>query len=165
MGPLKHQHRSLFFFAGENIFKACKNEDLRKILDKSAMKQLKIVLIISALLFFGLIVFLALPIYFIFVNGERIILISAVMPFTNVYSDWGYSLNILNMSIMAYIIAFLNIGADLTFAVIINNMWAGLDVVKFSMKEMESLLKHTDNKTEKAAKFRNILIQIQDLDR
>ena len=164
MVPLKDQHRSLIFFAGDSIYKQCKDPKLQKSLDKSATKLIKLVTTISALLFSGFIAFVALPLYFI-LNGDRILLISVVLPFTEVDTNWGYFFNVLNMLTLAYLTAFINIGVDSTFVMIITNLWAGVDAVKFAMKDMETLNTLNDNKTEQDIRFRNIVIQIQDLDR
>lgn len=165
MGPLKHQHRSLIFFAADYIFKDCRDEQLRMIVDKAAMKQLFIVSLISGLMFFGFFLFLALPFYLLFVYGIRSILISTVLPFITLDSNWGYLLNSFNTSFVTYLAAICNIAGDSSFAVIVNNMHAGVDVVKFSIKEMVSSFERTGNRREQTSKFRNILIQIQDLDR
>ena len=164
MIPLKDQHRSLILFGGESIYKPCKDPKLLNVLDKSATQLLKLVTTISGLLFSGTIVFMALPLYFI-LNGDRILLISVVLPFTELDTNWGYFFNVLNMLLFPYLTAFLNIGVDSTFVMIITNLWAGVDAVKFAMKDMETLNTLNDNKTEQDIRFRNIVIQIQDLDR
>lgn len=165
MGPMKHEHRSLIFFASKYIFKDCNDERLREVLDKSAMKQLIVVFTISALMFIGYLMFLALPYILFFVYGQHNLLLSSVLPYLELDTNWGYMLNMLNMSMISCLVVFLNIGADSTFSMIVNNMWAGVDVVKFAMHEMDTSFQRTGNRKEQAAQFRNILIQIQDLDR
>ena len=163
VGPSNPQIRSLIFFAEHSIYKNCNDNRLRDILDARVKKLLKVVLVILAIYISASISFVLLPVYFI-INGERILITSAMLPFTD-YDTWGYYLSVLNSAFWAAATTWFNVASEITFALIINNLWSAVDVIKFSFEETDKTYRKDRNRKEQAKAFRNCLIQIQDFDR
>lgn len=93
-------------------------------------------------------------------------MITAVqLPYFDPETDIGYTINVINQTILSHFIVFCNVGHDCTLAMIINSMWAGTDVIKFSINEMVQRQSITGNDADQKRRFTNVLKQIQDLDR
>lgn len=63
---------------------------------------------------------------------------------------------------MSHFIVCMNVGAECSFAMIVNSLWAGSDIIRYSIDEMEQ---HSKNAVEQKQRLKNILVRIQDLDR
>lgn len=135
------------------------------MLDQRVTELLRNVLIISGLLCSGFIVFESLPLARFILTGQRTMVTAVQLPFFNPETNIGYIVNVINQTILSHFIVFCNVGHDCTLAMIINSMWAGADVIKFSIEEMVQRHSITGNDADQKRRFRNVLMQIQDLDR
>lgn len=165
VAPIRVEYQSIVFFAGNYIYKDSSNAKFQRMLDRRVLQLLTHVLIISGLLFTGYIVFESLPIATFLLTGKRTMVTAVQLPYFDPASDLGYYLNVINQTVLSHFIVFVNIGVDSTFAMIVNSMWAGVDIIRYSVDEMQHNFRQNGNSVEQRRRLRNILIQIQDLDR
>lgn len=111
------------------------------------------------------IIFELLPLATFLLTGVRKMITMVQLPYFDPESNVGYVLNIINQTVLSNFVVFCNVGHDCALASIINTMWAGSDVIKYSIDQMVERYRETHDVVEHKYRMRNILIQIQDLDR
>lgn len=170
--PSKREaYRSLAFFAGDKIYTEVTVDSeptYIRVCDKSAIKLFsstaKTVGIIAA----SMIVLLIFPTYAFVFNNDIQFPVPVILPFTNIRTRHGMMINIVNQVVLSVFGCTGNISIEIITCMMKNNIWAatvvichGIDEISFYIENQESAAtkKHIE------AKFRNILVQVQDLDR
>lgn len=166
MTQKQHEYQRLIYFGGQHIYKRnTVSTELNQILDVRAIELIKILVVLATVMVSGFLLYLALPIFLLVWTGERVTMLPYLLPFTDSQSDFGYYLNTLNQGWLSYCICISNVGNDCTFVMILNSLWAGFDTIEYSLKSLAKGLIADGFGTEQKKQFRNVLVQVQDLDR
>lgn len=136
-----------------------------KMLNKRAIHMMKTVFTMAGLLSVAYILLVSGPFYLYFTGGQRPIIVLVLLPFTTFETDWGYLVNLANHMFIGTFSCLINIANDSSLAMITVNMWAGADVIQYSLKNLEDRFRRNGNRTEQIEKLKNVLVQIQDMDR
>lgn len=97
--------------------------------------------------------------------NERESLLPYLLPFTDIDSHSGYILNYGNHVIMSFFICVSNVGNDCTFAMMINTLWAAVDITKHSINELKISVNSNDHLIYSNKIIHEVFLEIQDLDR
>lgn len=135
------------------------------MMNRRASQLIRIVLIISGFLIGGYVLFETMPLATFLLTGQRTMVTLVQLPYFDPTSNVGYILNVINQTVLSHFVVFVNVGVECTFAMIINSMWIGVDIIRYSVDEMQDQLQSNGDWLQHRKRFRNILIQIQDLDR
>lgn len=160
------KYKSLIEFSGKYVYKETSDEKLQKVLDRGANKLLKNAFILNSVLGTTYGAFLFVPLYVYFTYGP-VMVVPIEFPLIDPTTTWGYFINVINQVFISHATAGICFGNDNTFVMMINSLQVCADVIKYSLDEMEEILasKTCVDRTERARKFRNLLVQVQDLDR
>lgn len=121
--------------------------------------------ILASVLISGMLIYFIAPILQLFVLNERQALLPYLLPLTDIETAWGYILNYVNHAVIAYFACLSGIGNECTFAMMINSLWAGVDIVRHSIEELKECVKTDERAARRKDIIREILVEIQDLDR
>lgn len=157
---------SLILFGGDFIYPNHKDDSHGRLLDLRANKlilgAIGVLLVISSA---GLI-FVTFPLCSFFFHGEMSMIVPLILPYTNPESNDGYLINLFHQVILAYFGLTANFGIEIISCLLIGNLRAGVDTVNDSVNKLNESLKEKEKLTlEHSYRLRNILVQIQDLDR
>lgn len=157
---------SLILFGGDFIYPNHKEGSLGRLLDIRANKlilgAIGVLLVISTA---GL-VFVTFPLCSFFIKGEMSMIVPLELPYTNPESSTGYRINLFHQVILAYFGLTANFGIEIISCLLISNLRAGVDTVIDSVNKLNASLKEKEKLTlDYSYSLRNILVQIQDLDR
>lgn len=93
-------------------------------------------------------------------------LVSVILPFVDPDTDQGYYVNLAHQLYYGICGPFAIIGIEMTTCVIKNTTLVASDVIKSDLEELENVLRSDSEFTiQRAQKFHNIIVQIQDLHR
>ncbi|XP_031639326.1 uncharacterized protein LOC116351370 [Contarinia nasturtii] len=169
--PMKKKaYQSLAFFAGDKIYT---NRDQNEspayiqVCDESAVKLLKSTSTTLGIVLFSMIILLIFPPYAFITKNDIQLPIPVILPFTDLESKNGITLNMANQVFIVLIGATGNIGIEIITCILKNNVWASTVVICYSIDEISEFIEHPEGDMKRFIdlKFRNILIQVQDLDR
>lgn len=167
--PLRNIVKSLLLFAGDNIYEDINensNPSLIRVCNESAIKLLKNTLITFLLMIIPTMIFGLFPISATFFGDDFQLPMPNLLPFTDYTTTHGRILNILNNIFVICLGMPANIGAEILICMIKNTIWACTVVIGHSIKEISVLLETSDtNQRQIIHQFRNMLIQVKDLDR
>lgn len=141
------------------------SKELKAILGKRATELMLsaggvcLVLVVSSI-----ITVLYLLYTFIF-EGDRPLPIPVELPYTDVYEGYGYLINMAHQAILLYIGIMGNYTIEIGMAIFLNNLWAAADVIIYSIKKIDDSFNDGTSSYIRDIQFRNVLNQIQDLDR
>lgn len=169
--PLKKKfYQSLAFFAGEKIYTNI-NQDSDmgyiRVCNKSAVKLLKSTLIIFGIVATSMIILLIFPTYAIIFKNDIQLPIPVVLPFTDLETRNGLILNMVNQVFMSLIGCTGNIGIEIITCILKNNVWASTGAICYSIDDISNSIQSPAVNLKRSVdlRFRNILVQAQDLDR
>lgn len=161
--------QSLLFFAGNDIYKNIdqySDPSLSRVCNESAVKLLKSIGVTILLMIIPTIIYGCFPISATLFNDDFQLPIPVLLPFTDYTTTHGRILNILNNMFVMTLGMPANISAEMYMCLIKNTIWACTVVIGHSIDEISVLLESSaPNKRQIIGKFRNILVQAQDLDR
>lgn len=134
--------------------------------DECAVKLLKSTVKTIGVIVGSLCIYLFFPIIAFVFEHDLQLPIPVLLPFTDLQSANGILLNLLNQIFMDFIGMAGNIGIEIITCLLKNSVWASVLIICSSIDEFFDLEKFKSlSNTTIDYKFRNILIQIQDLDR
>lgn len=163
-------YQSLAFFAGDKIYTHVTKESNASYIhaiNESAIKLFKSTSKTIGIVASSLIILFFFPLY-VYVSKRDIQLpIPVVFPFTDLESINGITINVVNQVIISIIGSAGNIGIEVITCILKNNVWACTVAICHSIAELSDALEQTEEDMTRYinTKFRNILIQVQDLDR
>lgn len=171
MIPSKRKfYQSLAFFAGEKIYTNINrdsNMGYIRVCNESAVKLLKSTLTIFGIVATSMIILLIFPMYAFIFKHDIQLPIPVVLPFTDLETKNGLILNLVNQVFISLIGGTGNLGIEIITCILKNNVWASTVAICYSIDEISDSIQSpaANLKTIIDLKFRNILIQVQDLDR
>lgn len=166
----KKAYQSLAFFAGDKIYTRRdqnENPNYIQVCDQSAIKLLKSTSTTLGIVLFSMIILLIFPSYAFITKHDIQLPIPVILPFTDLESKNGITLNMANQVFIVLIGATGNIGIEIITCILKNNVWASTVAICYSIDEISEIIEYPDGHTKRSVdlKFRNILVQVQDLDR
>lgn len=99
---------------------------------------------ISTLLLAGLTIYVAYPVYTILFEGDRPLLVPIHLPFTDPVTPFGYGLNTFMHTTQACSCFGGNIGLEITFLMVLNCMWTGVDLIKYELNQLNNSIHDKD---------------------
>lgn len=157
---------SLTIFGGDFIYKKNRVEQLQPILKTQATILIKQTAVIHGLILLSLSIVMIGPVYNYFDQGQRPILLPLLLPFVDPKPLRGYILNTGNQMIICFLGLCGNFLVEGINCMLVNNLRVGISVINYSLMELDSDISiHREFTIEMKLKFKNILVQIQDLDR
>lgn len=118
------------------------------------------------MLFFSGMCFALYSTYAYFALDKHVLLMCVILPFVDPDTTEGFYINSANLLFVAISGVFGNVGIELGNCAVVHNLRVGFDVVSFECDKLSMDLKtkkHFD--TNMKRQFRNILVQVQDIDR
>lgn len=164
----RKMYQSLVFFGGEKIYKDQGfNLNYNRVCDRSAIKLLKDAGITLGIIVGSMNVYLGFPVFSYLFQHELNLPIPVLLPFTDEESSQGLLLNFFNQIFVALIGLSGNIGVEIITCILKNNVWAATAAIGYYVDEYSEIIDGTEEKLIRMMdlKYRNILIQVQDLDR
>jgi len=153
------------FFGCDYIYPSRDEKKLNDILNSRANELIRKTSIICLLLIAAVLEYTFYPAYLFVTERQIPSPIPVILPFVNPDTNTGIYLGLLNQLFIAFVGIIGNFAVEIGASITTNSMWAASDVIKYRLDELGlSAKNHEDPKVLKA-KLRNILVQIQDLDR
>lgn len=152
-------------FGSDFIYPHNRKEELAQILDKRADQLIRKTAGICLALGVASVLYVIYPFYLFVRDGTRPMPVPIIMPFIDPDTDLGYSLCILNQAILSVSGIFGNYCIEILFSLIINNLWAAFDIIDYALETLPIKVHSVQEKINRKRLIRNILIQIQDVDR
>ena len=162
IGPIGRLFQALVWFGGDVVFKEKGEGKLAEVLDKRANNLLQMTMIICVLLAVGCLAFVITPLYSYLFLGERPLFIPLAFFFLDTETFSGYYANLGYHCVLFMTAIPCNFGIQIAISIIPNNLLAAVDLVILSM---EDLSQSNQSDVENTHRLRNILVQIQDIDR
>lgn len=163
-------YQSLTFFAGDRIYTNVEqdsNPDYIKVCNLSAIKLFKSTSTMLGIVATSMIILLIFPMYAYIFKHDIQLPIPVVLPFTDLESKIGITLNVANQVFISLIGFSGNIGIEIITCILKNNVWASTIAICHAIDVISECIEHPENDMKRLIdlKLRNILIQVQDLDR
>lgn len=157
--------KNLIFF-GEKFIYAYQgnNKRVTKILNEGAWQLLWMSLTIFAAIIFSCLTFVSYPLYTYFFENARPMLIPVIFPYFDPETGAGYYLNVLNQLAISFIGMTGVIGIEFISSKIVNNVLIGVSIIEHALGDIADDFS-TGQRSKGVSKMRNIVLQIQDLDR
>lgn len=155
--------QAIVFFGRTHIYTNQVDAKLNKILDQRVNQGLRQACLVNLILLAAGLALVAFPIYDFVINHEQLRILPVAVPFIDLTSTLQYYLNFFQQIVFALIGVSSTLGLETSYILIINNMWAATDVIKYHLDEISNRL-HTKQPKEYQAIFRQVLIQVQDID-
>lgn len=168
---IKKEYQSLALFAGDKIYTNIdedSNPNYIKVCNESAIKLFKSTSKTIGIVATSMIILLIFPMYAYIFKNDIQLPIPVILPFTDLESKNGLTLNLANQVFMAFMGGTGNIGIEIITCILKNNVWASTVAICHSIDDISESLECPNVGAMSRVidlKFRNILIQIQDLDR
>lgn len=152
-------------FAGKFIYKNQKpRTELEHIINESASQLLNQTFIIVTLVVFSLSLSLIGPMYVLVFYGEYAIPTGHVMPFVEADTLRGYIINMIAQMFVGAC-AFISVLTIEIAGCVINNTYKTMaNIVCYNMRKFSDHLRHGTFSYANEVEFRNILVQLQDLE-
>lgn len=157
--------QNLICFGSKYIYQTVKTGKLAKILDKRANQLIRDAALVCLALLVASITFAIYPFYLFITEGAYPMPIPVILPFTNLENNTGYALILANQVFIVFAGLTGNFCIEIWFSIIVNNLWAATDVIQYSLDEIAIGVERNETLTIRKFKLRNVLVQIQDLDR
>lgn len=163
--------QSLLFFVGDNIYPDNRNDNDNpnyiRICDKSTIKLLKTVLTVICMICFICSYYYIIPIAHYILTKEVHLPVPILCPFTNLISTNGILINVVNQMFMCFYGLSGMIGIEIIQLMLKNTVWASTLAICHSIDEFSLAIEHSNVSSTITVHylFRNILIQVQDVDR
>lgn len=167
----RKMYQSLAFFGGNKIYTNVdrhSNMGYIQVCDQSAIKLLKSTITTLGIVIGSMNVYLGFPMYSYTFKHELQLPIPVLLPYTDDETSRGLLLNLANQIFVALVGLSGNIGIEIITCILKNNMVAGTAAIGHSINEFSDMIKKNtqeDLMRVMEYQFRNILIQVQDLDR
>lgn len=106
------------------------------------------------------------PIYLYLLKNEKPLVVPVIVPLTSLDTTVGYHFNLFMQLYLSGSALLGVIGIEIITMMIVNNIYAGVSLIECEFEKLDALIA-----TDKESKlnvyniFRNILMQIQDLDK
>lgn len=158
--------QNLLFFVAEEIYSSDRenNPNYRSKCDQSAIKLLKTLSMTLSVTFVSATVFFFSPFLTYVMKNEIQFPLPVLFPFTELKSPTGFVINIASQIYAYFFGAMANISIEIIQFMLKNSVWATTVAICHSIDEFSTILEnHKFKETEQH--FRNILVQIQDLER
>lgn len=166
----RKMYQSLIFFVGDKIYiKVDKdsNPNYVRLIDEIAIKLLTSTLKTISIIIGSIIVYVGFPIYVFIFHNEIQFAVPVYVPFTDLNSTTGIIINVVQQGISVWIGVTGNIGIEIITCMLKNTVWACTVAICHSIDEISELLVKSKPNSSNiiTSRFRNILVQVQDLDR
>lgn len=163
-------YQSLAFFAGERIYMDINDNtdpEYVRVCNESAFKLLRDILTLIGIVATSMIILLIFPTYALLFKNEIQLPIPVVLLFTDLVTRQGIIINVANQVFLSMIGGTGNIGIEIITCIMKNTVWAATVAICYAVDEISQFLESPKSQPKyfMDCKFRNILIQVQDLDR
>lgn len=168
---MRKQLNSLIYFTGEKIypdFNQEANERYMRVCEKRALELLSSSMKFVGLINLGTSLFVVFPMIAFVFSNEIQLPVPMLFPFTDLESLNGLVINMLNQLWFGFVGLAGNVFIEVSACLLKNSIWMTAAAICHSIDEISEKIKKTVSNTEMYCieySFRNILIQVQDLDR
>lgn len=165
------QLRYLYNFGGNFIYSNSNSSPkINSICDHMAIKLLTKSIKVNSLILFALYLTCCVPLYNIFFNKsiskENQLIVPVIFPFLDIESEEGFYINIFNQLVICLVGVITIPSIELGTSVIINNIEIAAELIANSLRDFERSIEIEDQfSKEYIWKFRNIILQMMDVDR
>lgn len=137
------------------------------ICNESAIKLLKSTIRTLAIVIVSLTIYSIIPVVALLQNNEIQLTVPVLFPFTNLESQTGLIVNMLNQLFIAAIGMTANIGIEVLNCILANTVWTNAIVICYSIDEISRILQNSKQHSVGIVdyRFRNIVMRVQDADR
>lgn len=162
--------KSITFFPIEKIYSYVDDESNREyanVCNQSAIKLIKDTMKTLAIIMISVTIFSMFPMFASFQSDEVEFMIPVLFPFTDLESQTGIIVNMLNQFVSGSIAMTSNIGIEILNCILKNAVWSSANAVCYSIDELSPILRKSKQISSKVIDYRlrNIVIQVQDIDR
>lgn len=166
VGPYRKKSRAAATFPGEYIYPDSKiKTKFNAICDESAKKLAKNACIVTILIIISFIQILIGPLYAYLIDGRTSTPIGTLLPFATDDSSKSFYINMIHQLVLAIYGCPGSISIEIVSCLFNNVLDLAPELIEHNMKELEINVKITGWNFHRKTELRNILIQIQDLDR
>lgn len=152
------------FFGSDKLYPPNKKGRRAIILDKRADELIRRSVFICLALGASTLIFTFYPLYLLVTKGELPSYMPIILPYTDPETNRGYYINLVNQSVIASVGVIGNFCIEIGISVMVNNVWAASDIIKYELNEIALGVERGESKQTCRAKLRNLFIQIQDVD-
>lgn len=162
--------RSITFFPIDKIYTYVEDEsnrDYANVCNESAVKLLTDTMKMLVIIGTSAVIFAVFPIIASLQNDEVQFMIPVLFPFTNLETKTGIIVNMLNQFLSGSLAMTSNFGIEILNCILKNAVWCSASAVCYSVDELSPILKKSKQLSSIIInyRFRNIVIQVQDIDR
>lgn len=162
--------QSLAFFSGNKIYvdiNLNSNPSYIRVIDESAVKLLTSTMITMGIIVGSMNLYVGFPVTATILGDDVQLPIPVLFPFTDYKTNYGLAINLVNNFFVASIGLAGNLGLEIVMSMLKNTVWACNVAIKHTIDDISALLTTPDSIPSNVLnhKFRNVLIQAQDLDR
>lgn len=166
----RKMYQSLVFFAGEKIYTDVhpySNPKYIRVCNECAIKLMQNAVVTLAIIIGSMNVYVSFPVMASMKTNEVPLPIPVILPFTTYDTSMGLFLNAVNQMFVALVGLAGNLGIETITCILKNNVWVSTVVIGHSIEEFSDYITQTEPKLLRVVhcQFRNILVQVQDLDR
>lgn len=164
------QLRSITFFPVVKIFTYANDESNRvydSICNQCAIKLLKNTMKTLSIVIVSMAIYSMFPVAALLRYNEVQLMIPVLFPFTNLESQIGIIVNMLNQLLTGTMGLTANIGIEVLNCILTNAVWTSAVVVCYSIDELSQVVRNPKQFSVEIIDYhlRNIVTQVQDIDR
>lgn len=161
------KYKNILLFAGNFVYQDSYNKAKLKIThDNCARRLIKSAVGIMLTIIFSSFPTVLYPVYLHFFENARPMIVPIILPFIDPETTNGYYKNICNQLVFCIVGLMGNVGIECISAFWVNNIEVSIETIRFELNELsDALLSDIGTELNKKMKLRNILIQMQDVDR
>lgn len=161
--------RCITFFPVEKIYTDNEKSNRRYIgvCNECAIKLLKSTIKILAIIFASLSIYSIFPLVATIRTDEVQLIMPFLFPATNLDTQTGIVINMLNQIILGLMAMSSNLGIEILNCILSNTVWSSSIVICYSIDEYSHILKRSNKNSNGIDnhRFRNIIIQLHDVHR
>lgn len=153
------------FFGHDYLYPSEKRSELSMILGNRALELMKKSALSVLALCLASVAYAIYPFYLYLAEGSHPMPIPIILPFTDPETNTGYYLSLANQGFIMCLGIIGNFAIEIATTLTTNGMWAASDIINYRLNELGIGATRGEAESVRKAKLRNILIQIQDLER
>lgn len=162
--------QSILFFVSDNIYTDIDEKSdpvYISICDQSAIKLLKSTAKILGLFYTSLFTYTIFPAFITIENHEMQLILPVLVPFTDLNSINGLTINVLNQLITIFTGTVGNFGTEVIICMFKNTIWAMAVTICYSIDKLITSFDESEPFSNRIVTFhfQNVILQVQDINR
>lgn len=163
IGPNRFAINNILNFSGRNIYTDDTNPSEYNTLCEQLIKQLtKTVIIIVAAIVLSYCIMGFWPLYNMIFEEDRVTFLNTEIPFLDINTDFGYSINLLIQSIIIAVTLLASISIEIGACLTYNAVTAVPAIIHFEIQELQSDLNLNGKSCSAKFRMKRILMKLQD---